>query len=456
MSENENLTPTGQQSSSDFGIEYATLSSTRTNLKIDVSSVLVEVLMYEHIDKPFVTGFVTLINNDRVLTNFDIQGAEIFEFSFKRHSSNSSDLTAVNKKFIVQRIEKSVKTNEFTEVMTLKLVDCDAFYSGLQNVSKCYDGQPQEIISKILESYLGRGAIDTSAEEQVQDAMKVIVPNMTPLAACQWIKNRSTTKDGYPFFLYKAAITDKYYFVDLKTMLETNVVNDTMPFTDMQASGGSLTKARQLVIRNLDQDSRDDMYAMIDKGTIGSRQKYYDISQGDFKVVDFNIHNDIMSNLKELNKRQYKSLVDAGQEYNDVPVSSYRSREFSYVTQGKAYNNKKGYDEAITEGEHRRKIKSYAYKHLMQKAVMHIQVDADEFIHGDGDYTVGKNIKVLIRAKSEDENQTKIDIKKSGDYLIMAANYNLAISKSNRATVNLLITKIADYVSDDFTPIGTS
>ena len=88
MSENENLTPTGQQSSSDFGIEYATLSSTRTNLKVDVSSVLVEVLMYEHIDKPFVTGSVTLINNDRVLTNFDIQGAEIFEFSFKKKIYN--------------------------------------------------------------------------------------------------------------------------------------------------------------------------------------------------------------------------------------------------------------------------------------------------------------------------------------------------------------------------------
>jgi hypothetical protein len=126
------------------------------------------------------------------------------------------------------------------------------------------------------------------------------------------------------------------------------------------------------------------------------------------------------------------------------------------VSQGKSYNNKKGYDEALTEGEHRRKIKSYAYKHLMQKVVMNIQVDADEFIQGDDDYTVGKNIKVLIRAKSEDENQTKIDIKKSGDYLIMAANYNLAISQSNRATVNLLITKIADYVSDDFSPIGTS
>ena len=104
MSENENLTPTGQQSSSDFGIEYATLSSTRTNLKVDVSSVLVEVLMYEHIDKPFVTGSVTLINNDRVLTNFDIQGAEIFEFSFKRHTGVSNDLTAIAKKFIVQRL----------------------------------------------------------------------------------------------------------------------------------------------------------------------------------------------------------------------------------------------------------------------------------------------------------------------------------------------------------------
>ncbi|MAL87215.1 MAG: hypothetical protein CMI23_12770 [Opitutae bacterium] len=456
MSENENLTPTGQQSSSDFGIEYATLSSTRTNLKVDVSSVLVEVLMYEHIDKPFVTGSVTLINNDRVLTNFDIQGAEIFEFSFKRHTGVSNNLTAIAKKFIVQRIDKAVKTNEFTEVMTLRLIDCEAFYSGLQNVTKCYDGQPQEIITNILDSYLKRPSIQSSAEEQVQDSMKVIVPNMTPLAACQWIKNRSTTKDGYPFFFYKAAITDRYFFVDLKTMLETDVINDTMPFTDMQASGGSLTKARQLVIRNMDQDSRDDMYAMIDKGTIGSRQKYYDITKGDFKVVDFNIHNDIMENLKDLNKRQYKSLVDAGQEYNEIPVSSYRSREFSYVSQGKSYNNKKGYDEALTEGEHRRKIKSYAYKHLMQKVVMNIQVDADEFIQGDDDYTVGKNIKVLIRAKSEDENQTKIDIKKSGDYLIMAANYNLAISQSNRATVNLLITKIADYVSDDFSPIGTS
>ena len=65
--------------------------------------------------------------------------------------------------------------------------------------------------------------------------MKLIVPNMTPLDAMSWIKNRVTTKDGYPFYLYSSIVKDELQFNDLKTMMEEPPWNKKNPHSYIAA-----------------------------------------------------------------------------------------------------------------------------------------------------------------------------------------------------------------------------
>ena len=167
--------PVGGEQSSAFSVLSATIKSSR-NVTINVSSVLSELIFYENIGKPFVTGYVSLVDNDRVVEGLtDIQGAEIFEIKYKRNTGRLG-VKPITQRFVIQRIEKIAKANEFTQVVLLRLIDEGVYKSGLTNVNKLMEGQPFEIIDTLLKEYLNRDDLLTSAKFNSLNKMRVIVP----------------------------------------------------------------------------------------------------------------------------------------------------------------------------------------------------------------------------------------------------------------------------------------
>ena len=182
---------TGSEQSSAFSVISATIKSSR-NVAINVESVLSELIFYENIGKPFVTGYVAIVDNERVVEGLlDIQGAEIFEIKYKRNTGKLGVRT-ITQRFVIQRIEKIARANEFTQVVLFRLIDEGVYKSGLTNVNKLMEGQPYQIIHTLLTEYLGRDDLQTSAQFNSANKMRVIVPNMTPLQAAEWIRNRAT------------------------------------------------------------------------------------------------------------------------------------------------------------------------------------------------------------------------------------------------------------------------
>ena len=80
---NEN-SPIGGQQSTPVQVQKATLSSSRTPVQVDITSIIMEVQMFESISRPYITGYITLSDSERLIENFDIQGAEEIEIIFKR------------------------------------------------------------------------------------------------------------------------------------------------------------------------------------------------------------------------------------------------------------------------------------------------------------------------------------------------------------------------------------
>ena len=73
---------------------------------------------------------------------------------------------------------------------------------------------------------------------------------------------------------------------------------------------------------------------------------------------------------------------------------------------------------------------------------MFITVKSREFITGDANYTLGKAIRVafLDTQSNLDNNSPAFDLKKSGDYIIMAATHYFSGEDSK---TELLLGKIA-------------
>tara|TARA_Y100001978_G_scaffold203069_1_gene226462 strand:- start:118 stop:1473 length:1356 start_codon:yes stop_codon:yes gene_type:complete len=444
---NEN-SPIGGQQSTPVQVQKATLSSSRTPVSVDITSVLMEVQMFESLSRPYITGYITLSDSERLIENFDIQGAEEIEIIFKRSTEKSSS-RSIKQNWIIQSLEKQHQTSEITNVVTLKVIDKEYFHSSLQNVNKCLQGQPWEIINEILIEYLNRDDLRSSADLKNSESLKVIVPNMTPLATTQWIRNRSINQNGYPFFFYKSATTNEYFFADLETLIDQPVINENLPLTPNQSAGSNQSKSATSTIFQMDQPQSDDLLLLIREGIVGSQNTYYDVTQGDFDIVDFNLNNDLLVELQSLNSRQQRPLLDGRLGFDDKPISNYKSKKVSQISSARSYNDIKSYDEAGDIGDNRKKIKAHAISKLMHKSSMRVLVEGDRWIHGDGHYGIGNNIKILVRAKKDDPESAKVDKKQSGDYLIIQAKYvlNLVDGKVG-ATLNC--AKFGNYQNDNY------
>lgn len=441
--------PIGGQHSSAVSVLSATIKTSRSQVTTDITSVLSEISIFENLNRPYLSGYITIVDSERVLEMIDIQGAEEIEIVFKRNT-DFKNVKQIKINFIIQRIEKIIKTNDFTQVVSFKVIDKEAFKSALHDVNRVYEGQPYQIIDKVLKEFLDRDDLKTSAIDNVTDSMKVIVPHMTPLETCRWIRNRSINQNGYPYYFYKTAMTNEYIFADLETLLTAQVINEDQPFTDNGNTGSSETTAKNFLIHKMSQAEVDDLFSMVREGVVGSSQRYYDVTKGDFEQVEFNINNDLLVDLEDLNTNQSRALIDGRLAYDDVAISNYQSKVQSQIAAAHVFDYSKSYDEPRDIGENRKKIRAHALKHLMDKTPLKIVVDTDEFINGDEHYGVGNNIRVIIRSKQEMDNAARIDQRQSGDYLIMAANYVIKMDQSNRFQATLLCAKVANYNSDSY------
>tara|TARA_B100000683_G_scaffold216816_1_gene212591 strand:+ start:5005 stop:6342 length:1338 start_codon:yes stop_codon:yes gene_type:complete len=437
---------------SEVKILSAVLGSTRTKLTVDITSILVEVSIFENIENPFITGYITVVDNERLIEKMDIQGAETLRLRYVRNT-NITDARQISHDFIVQSVDKQIKTNDMSHVVALRVIDKEAFKSSLCNVNSSYRGEPYEIINKIMVEYLDRTDLQTSALDNVSSAMQVIIPNLTPLQSMQWITRRSTTPNGFPYFMFKTAMTNEYILTDLESLISSPVINENNPFSDNQSGGSSNSDAREFVIYSRTIPPQDDLQFLIREGVIGSTNKYYDVAEGDFDVVEFNVNNDLIVDLVEMNKRQKRPTIDGELGYGDQPISNYSSKTNSHLSSAHAFNFTNSYDEANGVGGNRNKIKSFASKHLLNKNPFTMVVDGVNFIHGNQHFGVGNNIKVLTKAKTDDP-EPRIDIKNSGDYLITAVNYVIKIDQANKITANVACTKVANYTTDRYVPVG--
>jgi len=444
---NEN-SPIGGQQSTSVQLQKATLTSSRTATSIDITSVVLELSMYENLARPYITGYLAVTDSERLIENFDIQGAEEIEIIFKRSTERSS-VREIKQTWIIQGIEKSHNVQDFTSVVVFRVIDKESFRSGLKNVNKCLQGQPWEIINQILIEYLDRDDLRTSADLNNSERMKVIIPNMTPIQATQWIRNRSINQNGYPFYFYKSAMTNQYYFADLETLISTPVINENAPLSPSQAGGSTESKSASSTIYEMEQDEVDNLYKLIQEGVIGSQNKYYDVTRGDFQIVDFNINNDLLVELQTLNSRQEKPLLDGRLAFDDDAISNYKAKTISQISGGRVYDDVKSYDETQDLGDSRKKIKAHAIRNLMQKTPLSIVVEGDRWIHGDEHYGIGNNIKILVRSKIDDPKNPTVDRKQSGDYLISTAKYVLDFTQS-KVGATFKCVKFGNYQNDAY------
>lgn len=435
------------EGSTEYSLVSAIITSDRVQSEVEISAVVTEFVIYEHIEKPYLTMRLSFIDQINIVQTVDFQGGEKLSIVIKQIEEIQTG-NEIRKDFVIDEIEKVIKIDERNETVVIHCTEYHMFEAAAQNVNKSYSGSPSSIINSLVSSYINKSLVIDGIDSTKN--LKVIIPNLDPIDAALWIKNRSVTYNGLPFFLYSPLGVDNLVFKDLGKMLSEPVNNITRPYVYTSSLSQSSGESKLYSIIEYKYENSEELINLLRKGYVGASYSFYDVHRGISEEKHFDVDNVFKSLLVQNLLGGENSKYNYGPEYKikGKNLSSYNSKVISKISssgsyRGGSYNaGYRSYSDETLGGDHMKHITSKAIKGFLSKTPLCITVKGREFITGNDNYTLGKTIRVLFldADPTEDIHNASKDLKKSGDYLIIGAKHSF---NGDKVTSELLCGKVA-------------
>lgn len=426
---------------SGFTYESIIFLSDRVATPIELKGSVTDLTINEHIEKPWLTGSIALKDDEGFLQHVDVLGAERISVTLQSNDKGSRSFTKV---FYIDKILANNRINDRSQIIIFHLIEDVGYNANLININRSYTGKCSEIIQKISSNYLAKQIVSTGNDRQ---NVKVIVPNMSPIEAMSWLKNRASTIDGYPFYLFSSIASESLIMADLGTLVSRPTVN-THPFRHFQS--GTLSPdptVRQNVIMEYSQESAEDLFTLIAKGLIGAEYEYIDTIENKRNTFHFDIMKDLLDPLiaKGVLGRNSSPLYSPLFRINGKGFHTLDSKRITRIGGSSAFdqaeNKSSSYLESEQLSDYKLNVISDAMVDILKKSPMEIAVDGREFISGTPIGAVGNNISVEFLGASAGKGGPIYDQKKSGDYLVFAAKH---MFKRERYDVRLSCVKLGN------------
>ena len=427
------------QSNSGFLLKSVLLVSERLTESVELNRIVTDVEVFEHIEKPYLTGRIMLIDDSSFYENADIQGTERIQLTIV---SSEEDSVPIIKTFFVGKVEKIQKVQDNAQTLMIHLVE-DIFYlSSLKNVNRHYTGSRSNIIGKIAQNFLNKRVFLTGKDKSV---IEVIVPNLHPLEAMMWLNKKAVNSRGYPFYLYSTFVGDELRMENLGDILQRPALNageDDAAFTisSLKAQDTMNVTAQRRIIENHQMNSQENLLDLIRKGLISSKFEYIDTLTEDTRSIDYNSRTSLFKNLLNdgvLNEKQKNQQVDFAELIEDKTIDKFRPLTCTYIGGSMAFRDSdtaegftpftynawnNSYGEYKTAADYKLNVISSTMDAILKKNPLIINLNGLEFIKGDAHRTIGNNISIAVQS-THDQADDKVDRKKSGDYLIYSVRH---------------------------------
>ena len=426
-----------KKNTKEYHLESVVLDSERLNIPVELRNVTSDIDVYEHLDKPYLTASLTIVDSHRIFEKADLLGGERISIRIKSTRKQSK---AITNNFYIKKIIYDKKSNDNEQVLTFHLVEDIAFVSNLQNVNKSYTGKISDIIEKVSRDYLD---VDFKITGEDKQNVKVIVPNLNPIETIKWLNQRATTIKGYPFYCFSTMAFKGIYMVDLGSMLEQPPLNPHIPYRYDSISASSKdedTRRRVIKAYKFSHDA-EDLSKVIGKGLIGAKYNFLDTFQ-DYsgqKSFDFDIVEDVVKPISDdgLLKDQPNFPFSSSYEVEGLPFNKFQSETISMIRSSGGYRESeelertKTYGEAYETSDYKLEIISRAMDNMLKKSILTVVMPGLDFIDGDKHATIGNKIRVEIPQSQADVKKStkKLDSKKSGNYIIYAVRHQFKKEK---------------------------
>jgi hypothetical protein len=422
------------QNPQDYRIERADVESI-SGATIDLRTSIVELAIFEDIAQPFLTGTMIVVDTQHFVSMMNFTGTEKLTLQI---ASGEGDVLTEEKVFIITRINRAENANDYTITYSFELLEEHAFISRISKISQAFSGTPLGIIKTLISGlkddlYLNETLI---SDNPTQGEIRLITPYITPLQAVEWIRDRTTSADGLPYFLYSSL---KYNGIVVNSLAETlkNQAWNKTPFVYAQAStraNNNPMLENPYSITSFDVVNSDDTLNAMMNGAVSSQWNVLDIFNLRFNSPssrNYSIDNTIPDN----------AVYNTDVKINNRPLKEYVAKQFYHLTasnlfdQGGSYHMDGSIDTLST------KIKSKGIRNAMLKNNVEVGFKGRVFLQSASG-TVGSvvNVEVLTTDKTN-----PFDIKRSGEYIITSMRHTFA---NNSYNINASITKLVNTITD--------
>tara|TARA_R110000822_G_scaffold66857_7_gene163184 strand:+ start:5762 stop:7105 length:1344 start_codon:yes stop_codon:yes gene_type:complete len=439
------MPPREKPTANSFVLEKATISSSAFSdgAFIDIKNVITDIEIFEHLDKPYLTGTVVFVDDANIYNSVDFTGSEKLSISVALPGDES---TSIEKDFIIQKVMKNIKGNDNSSTILVHIIEEHAFNSSLINVNKPYTGKPTDIIQSIIIDNLGKEF--SEVDEDDQEPMRVIIPNLTPIEAALWVRNRAISATSTPYYLFSTLANKKLHCIPLDKMLQTSP--DITPYWYSQsvtsAAASQSIEEQSYIIQYYETKNNDDILSMVNMGFVGAKYTYYDSMLGrPGPAIIFDIDktlNEMVAN-DVIAKNQNKLSFTTGYELNGNTLNTIQSKNVTRLVSTDVFPDVNTYNEAANTAKHKQKVIAAAMRQFVGRNAIDVILPGRNFLIGEYSNTIGNQIKLKflnnsVNTKNRDEN---LDTKKSGDYLMYAVKH---VFKKERYDVTASCVKLAD------------
>lgn len=447
----------------EYKLEKVTITHGRNEHEFDITASVVEIEVFENLNRAYLTGSLVFYDDARIVEAVDFNGTETITIIAGLYQTDYK----IKKEFAVREISSIHPASDNSDVVTLKLIDKDSYISSMINVNKMYEGKPSEIIEHVLLDNFGATkrlykqgsssasdagsdlpeivAAASSSSAEMQNTMRYLVPNMTPLEIIEKMKMRASGLQGAPYFCYSSLNDNDLRFFDLYTLLTEPSMNAENPFlysTVYAQQNPGAGDAVSLNIMSFDMKNNENALALIMNGDVGAQYEYLDTTT----ALEHSFAYDVGKVFKHVLPSGANPVFDIMTQFNNKSANEYRTKRVSRIATTSTFEPGMSniYEEGTTS-RHFSKAISISLRNMLGKSSVEIHVAGRQFFPQGDHRTIGQIVSILTMANQQPKGsneEVEIDQKRSGDYLIYGCNH---IFGKTEYSVKLSLVKITNY-----------
>ena len=323
---------------------------------VDIQKLVVELNIYEGIDKSSVTGTMVIADSINLINNLPIQGTERVSFKLATPGAHEVDhivdfSEATGHPMHIYKLTDKRQINESTVAYTLHFCSREMVRNTRTKVSEAFSGTYEQMVAKILQDPDYLDSRKTLFFQKTRNQDKVVVPNINPFSAIGMMSKRALADDSKSAGYYFYQTTKGFHFRSWESMCvdvrgNPRTPKQTFKYMPMNvnATGDDATKIEQ-DYKSVEQyrfiNNFHDVLFNQAAGTYGHRVITHNIYNKSYKKDDYHYHN-YYAETKHADGPN-PAIVSTPVDFDDKSVSDYpESRVTVMATTQFAHNEDTG------------------------------------------------------------------------------------------------------------------